>query len=227
MDTASFEEFVAHIEQSTDRPLQRLDEAIALGEALAVEADRVTDHFVSQARQSGESWTSIGDRLGVSKQAARKRFGDRVQSTFPYRFRPRLSAAWTRLSGRPRRTEAARLGAITSWLAYSPRALQPPSWRSSVSRPRRSAIPANVSSVHRYRPRTRFHQCRPRPSVLSTPRRTVPGPTPQIATPLRSLELNTFWRLSHLIRDREPDGSSTTWTLTSRPSSVNSIAMSP
>jgi len=92
MDTASYEEFVAHIEQSTESPLQRLDEAIALGEALAVEADRVTDHFVSQAREGGESWTSIGDRLGVSKQAARKRFADRVQSTFPYQFRPRLRA---------------------------------------------------------------------------------------------------------------------------------------
>src|SRR5829696_7589576 len=92
METVSSEEFVAHIEQSTDRPLQRLDEAIALGEALAVEADRVADHFVRQARKSGESWTSIGDRLGVSKQAARKRFADRVQSRFPYQFRPRLRA---------------------------------------------------------------------------------------------------------------------------------------
>src|SRR5215213_3360401 len=92
METASFEEFVAHIEQSTDSPLQRLDEAIALGEALAAEADRVTDHFVGQARASGESWTSIGDRLGVSKQAARKRFADRVQSTFTPKLRPRLRA---------------------------------------------------------------------------------------------------------------------------------------
>jgi ATP-dependent Clp protease ATP-binding subunit ClpA len=92
MDNVSSEAFVARIEQSTDSPLQRLDEAIALGEALAVEADRVTDHFVRQARESGESWTSIGDRLGVSKQAARKRFVDRVQSTFPYQFRPRLRA---------------------------------------------------------------------------------------------------------------------------------------
>ena len=92
MSSMSFEDFVASIEQSTGSPLQRLDEAIALGEALAVEADRVTDHFVSQARESGESWTSIGDRLGVSKQAARKRFADRVRPTFAPHFRPRLRA---------------------------------------------------------------------------------------------------------------------------------------
>src|SRR5215211_7685835 len=92
MDRMSFEDFVARIEQSTDSPLQRLDEAIALGEALAVEADRVTDHFVAQAREGGESWTSIGDRLGVSKQAARKRFADRVQAMFGRQLRPRLRA---------------------------------------------------------------------------------------------------------------------------------------
>ena len=88
----SFEELIARIEQSTESPLHRLDQAIALGKELAIEADRVTDHFVGQARESGESWTSIGDRLGVSKQAARKRFADRVQSRFAPQLRPRLRA---------------------------------------------------------------------------------------------------------------------------------------
>src|SRR5829696_3157268 len=92
MDSVSFQELVGRIEQSTDSPLQRLDRSIALGEELAVEADRVTDHFVRQARDSGESWTSIGDRLGVSKQAARMRFAERVQPTFPPQLRPRLKA---------------------------------------------------------------------------------------------------------------------------------------
>ncbi len=90
MDAISVEALVASIEQSTESPLERLDQAITLGESLAVEADRVTDHFVSQARDSGESWTAIGDRLGVSKQAARKRFADRLQSAFASQFRPRL-----------------------------------------------------------------------------------------------------------------------------------------
>src|SRR5215207_5686272 len=92
MDSGSFQERVTRIEQSTESPLERLDRAIALVDSLAVEADRVTDHFVGQARESGESWTSIGDRLGVSKQAARKRFADRVQSTFTPQLRPRLRA---------------------------------------------------------------------------------------------------------------------------------------
>src|SRR5215208_3478072 len=88
----SFQERVTRIEPSTENPLERLDRAIALGESLAAEGDRLTDHFVGQARESGESWTSIGDRLGVSKQAARKRFADRVQATFTPKLRPRLRA---------------------------------------------------------------------------------------------------------------------------------------
>src|SRR5215213_2313715 len=88
----SFQELVARIEQSTESPLERLNRAIALGDELAAEADRVTDHFVGRARKSGESWTSIGDRLGVSKQAARKRFADRVQPMFARQLRPQLRA---------------------------------------------------------------------------------------------------------------------------------------
>src|SRR5215217_4780175 len=92
MDRVSVEELVARIEQATDDPLRRLDQAIALGEALAADADRVTDHFVGQARASGQSWTSIGARLGVSKQAARKRFADRAQAALALPVRLRLRA---------------------------------------------------------------------------------------------------------------------------------------
>src|SRR5215213_5539343 len=92
MDATSVDALVARIEQSTESPLERLDQAIALGESLAAEADRVTDHFVGQARDNGESWTAIGDRLGVSKQAARKRFADRVEAMFGRQLRPRLRA---------------------------------------------------------------------------------------------------------------------------------------
>jgi hypothetical protein len=37
---------------------------------LAADADRMTDHFVGQARGSGQSWTSIGD-LGLEHHAAK------------------------------------------------------------------------------------------------------------------------------------------------------------
>ena len=41
----------------------------------------LVDHFVAAARSQGRSWTDIGGRLGVSKQAARKRFPDPATST--------------------------------------------------------------------------------------------------------------------------------------------------
>ena len=37
-------------------------------------ADQLITHFVSEARGAGLSWTQIGERMGVTKQAARKRF---------------------------------------------------------------------------------------------------------------------------------------------------------
>lgn len=90
MDTVPFEDLVARVEGSASGAMERLDEAIALRESLAADADRVMDHFVGQAREAGESWTAIGDRLGISKQAARQRFADRVQSAFARQLRPRL-----------------------------------------------------------------------------------------------------------------------------------------
>ncbi|HZN82816.1 MAG TPA: Clp protease N-terminal domain-containing protein, partial [Mycobacterium sp.] len=37
-------------------------------------ADHLIGHFVDQARKSGASWTEIGKCMGVTKQAAQKRF---------------------------------------------------------------------------------------------------------------------------------------------------------
>src|SRR5690349_24485962 len=57
-----------------DSPLDRVEAALAIGEELASSADELIGHFVTEARQAGCSWTQIGERIGVSKQAARQRF---------------------------------------------------------------------------------------------------------------------------------------------------------
>ena len=44
------------------------------GEELASRGDELIGRFVAEARDAGCSWTEIGARLGVSKQAARQRF---------------------------------------------------------------------------------------------------------------------------------------------------------
>jgi hypothetical protein len=57
-----------------DDPLQHLSAAVLAAEHLGEVADHLIGHFVDQARRSGASWTDIGRSMGVSKQAAQKRF---------------------------------------------------------------------------------------------------------------------------------------------------------
>jgi len=59
---------------ATAEPAALLDAAAAISAEHAADADRLLDHFVAHARGSGMSWTDIGARLGVTKQAARQRF---------------------------------------------------------------------------------------------------------------------------------------------------------
>src|SRR5215813_7776252 len=60
--------------RSPDAPLDRVEAAIAVGEELASGSDELIGRFVAEARSAGCSWTEIGARMGVSKQAARQRF---------------------------------------------------------------------------------------------------------------------------------------------------------
>jgi hypothetical protein len=55
-------------------PLNELSDAVTLGEHIGDVADHLIGHFVDQARRSGASWTDIGRSMGVTKQAAQKRF---------------------------------------------------------------------------------------------------------------------------------------------------------
>jgi hypothetical protein len=63
-------------EQAPDAPLDRVEAALMVSEELALCADELIGRFVAEARQAGCSWTEIGQRIGVSKQAARERFAD-------------------------------------------------------------------------------------------------------------------------------------------------------
>ena len=75
---------------ASDAPLDRLAAAAVKSGELAAEADSLIDHFVAEARTAGHSWTDIGERLGVTKQAVRERFVDRVDVSGRERFMPRL-----------------------------------------------------------------------------------------------------------------------------------------
>jgi hypothetical protein len=55
-------------------PLENVSDAFALSTQLDEQADALIGYFVDQARRSGASWNQIGGAMGVSKQAAQKRF---------------------------------------------------------------------------------------------------------------------------------------------------------
>ena len=55
-------------------PLDNLTDAFAVSARLDEQSDALIGYFVDQARKSGVSWRQIGAAMGVSKQAAQKRF---------------------------------------------------------------------------------------------------------------------------------------------------------
>jgi len=63
-------------QQAPGAPLDRVEAALTVGDELVWCADELIGEFVEEARRAGCSWTGIGQRIGVSKQAARERFGD-------------------------------------------------------------------------------------------------------------------------------------------------------
>jgi hypothetical protein len=117
MEAVSFGELIASVDRvavSSD-PLDRVDAAVTIAATLTGQADSLTDHVVAQARTAGRSWTEIGARLGVSKQAARKRFIDLAAPTLvlppEVSLRPRLRTCLARAEQVAQQTGAAQIGA--------------------------------------------------------------------------------------------------------------------
>jgi Clp amino terminal domain, pathogenicity island component len=61
-------------EAASPDPLDQLQQASRSAAELQMVGDELVDHFVGQCRQSGSSWSELSGVLGVSKQAAHKRF---------------------------------------------------------------------------------------------------------------------------------------------------------
>src|ERR1700691_6721167 len=61
-------------DSSADDVLAQLSQASKTVSDLEQVGDALLGHFVDQCRRSGHSWSEISGSLGVSKQAAHKRF---------------------------------------------------------------------------------------------------------------------------------------------------------
>ena len=72
--TVRLDDLIGAIAAQHDQPLDRLSGAVLLADHLGDVADSLIGHFVDQARRAGASWADIGRSMGVTKQAAQKRF---------------------------------------------------------------------------------------------------------------------------------------------------------
>ena len=72
--TVRLDDLISAITTVHSDALDQLQDAVLAAEHLGEVADHLIGHFVDQARRSGASWTDIGRSMGVTKQAAQKRF---------------------------------------------------------------------------------------------------------------------------------------------------------
>lgn len=68
------DDLIAAITSVHTDALDRLSAAVLTADHLGEISDHLIGHFVDQARRSGASWKDIGVGMGVTKQAAQKRF---------------------------------------------------------------------------------------------------------------------------------------------------------
>ncbi len=68
------DDLINGIKKTRDEPLEQLSDAVLMADHLGELADALIGHFVDQARRTGASWSDIGRSMGVTKQAAQKRF---------------------------------------------------------------------------------------------------------------------------------------------------------
>jgi Clp amino terminal domain, pathogenicity island component len=68
------DELIASVKSQDGTALDHVSAAVRISEHLGELADHLIGHFVDQARKAGASWTEIGQSMGVTKQAAQKRF---------------------------------------------------------------------------------------------------------------------------------------------------------
>ncbi|MFB6809065.1 MULTISPECIES: Clp protease N-terminal domain-containing protein [unclassified Streptomyces] len=68
------DDLIEAIKKAHTDSLEQLSGAVVAAEHLGDVADHLIGHFVDQARRSGASWTDIGRSMGVTRQAAQKRF---------------------------------------------------------------------------------------------------------------------------------------------------------
>src|SRR5215210_2703079 len=94
------DDLIDTIKKAHTDPLEQLTDAVLVADHIGEVADALIGHFVDQARRQGASWTEIGSSMGVTKQAAQKRFVARPVDAAAFPLDP--SAGFSRFTPRAR-----------------------------------------------------------------------------------------------------------------------------
>ncbi|WP_326687180.1 MULTISPECIES: Clp protease N-terminal domain-containing protein [unclassified Streptomyces] len=81
--TIRLDDLIDAIKKAHSDALEQLTDAVIAADHLGEVADHLIGHFVDQARRSGASWTQIGTSMGVTRQAAQKRFVTKAAGETP------------------------------------------------------------------------------------------------------------------------------------------------
>lgn len=128
--------------------LDHLSEAAAIADHLGELADHLVGHFVDEARRAGASWTTIGQGMGVTKQAVQKRFvaGDTSMERFTNRAKVVVLKAQNEARDRGHRELTSLhlvLGLVTEWEGLAGRAIEAAGvTRGALTHAAEAALPA-------------------------------------------------------------------------------------
>ena len=75
------DELIGYVRSTDGTALDHVSAAVGISEHLGELSDHLIGNFVDQARKTGASWTEIGQSMGVTKQAAQKRFVPKATDT--------------------------------------------------------------------------------------------------------------------------------------------------
>ncbi|QKT08667.1 ATP-dependent Clp protease ATP-binding subunit [Gordonia sp. X0973] len=90
LSNVRLDDLISAVRTASDDPLTQLSTAMTVSEHLGDVGDSLIGHFVDQARRAGQPWSAIGASMGVTKQAAQKRFTPKPTDGDPFaRFTPR------------------------------------------------------------------------------------------------------------------------------------------
>jgi hypothetical protein len=75
---STLDELIHTVRDESDDCLVQLEGAVTRADELGELADTLVTYFVDRCRRSGHTWAEIGEHLGVTRQAAQRRFVDSV-----------------------------------------------------------------------------------------------------------------------------------------------------